>query len=401
MINETMYGYGASKSSIREIAAYGAARKAQIGAENVFDFSLGNPSVPAPAEVAASLKASAELPPAQVHGYTPANGLPACREAVAASLSRRFSAEMGERPVADADDLYITCGAAASLTITLHAVTNPGDEVIVIAPYFPEYRVWIETCDCTCVEVMADASTFQIDADAVAAAVTERTAAVIIDSPNNPVGSIYSDDNLKELATVLERKSAEYGHPIYLLSDEPYRELYYEEDEKPAWVPSLYRNTLVAYSWSKSMSLPGERIAYILVPPQVDDWRTVYDAVVGAGRFLGYICASTLFQHTVAECIDAPVNKEPYAINRKIFMEGLERIGYTFVKPQGAFYMWIKALEPDANAFYERAKAHELLLVPSDGFGMKGWVRAGYCCSKETIEGALTAFQDLWDEYHN
>ena len=216
MINETMYGYGASKSSIREIAAYGAARKAEIGAENVFDFSLGNPSVPAPAEVAASLTASAALPPAQIHGYTPANGLPACREAVAASLTRRFSAEMGGRDVAAAGDLYITCGAAASLTITLHAVTNPGDEVIVIAPYFPEYRVWIETCGCTCVEVMADPATFQIDAEAVAAAITERTAAVIVDSPNNPVGTVYARETLQALAGALARRGEELGHPIYL-----------------------------------------------------------------------------------------------------------------------------------------------------------------------------------------
>ena len=296
MINETMYGYGASKSSIREIAAYGAARKAQIGAENVFDFSLGNPSVPAPAEVAASLKASAELPPAQVHGYTPANGLPACREAVAASLSRRFSAEMGERPVADADDLYITCGAAASLTITLHAVTNPGDEVIVIAPYFPEYRVWIETCDCTCVEVMADASTFQIDADAVAAAVTERTAAVIIDSPNNPVGTVYTRETLEKLAAALERRGRETGHPIYLISDEPYREITYGS-EVP-WVPAIYERTIVCYSYSKSLSLPGERIGWVLVPPTNPEHDRLVPTVAGAGRTLGFVCAPAVFPVT-------------------------------------------------------------------------------------------------------
>ena len=350
MINETMYGYGASKSSIREIAAYGAARKARIGAENVFDFSLGNPSVPAPAEVAASLKASAELPPAQVHGYTPANGLPACREAVAASLSRRFSAEMGERPVADADDLYITCGAAASLTITLHAVTNPGDEVIVIAPYFPEYRVWIETCGCTCVEVMADASTFQIDADAVAAAVTERTAAVIIDSPNNPVGTVYTRETLEKLAAALERRGQETGHPIYLISDEPYREITYGA-EVP-WVPAIYERTIVCYSYSKSLSLPGERIGWVLVPPTNPE-----------------------HDRLVAEA------------------------GYEYIEPAGAFYLWVKALEPDASAFFERAKAHELLPVPSDSFGCPGWVRVGYCVSYETIVNSMPAWQALAAEY--
>ena len=397
MINETMYGYGASKSSIREIAAYGAARKAQIGAENVFDFSLGNPSVPAPAEVAASLKASAELPPAQVHGYTPANGLPACREAVAASLSRRFSAEMGERPVADADDLYITCGAAASLTITLHAVTNPGDEVIVIAPYFPEYRVWIETRGCTCVEVMADASTFQIDADAVAAAVTERTAAVIIDSPNNPVGTVYTRETLEKLAAVLERRGQETGHPIYLISDEPYREITYGA-EVP-WVPAIYERTIVCYSYSKSLSLPGERIGWVLVPNTNPDHDELVLAIAGAGRKLGFVCAPAIFQRVVIDCVDEPTDVEAYAENRRALTEGLSALGYEFVEPQGAFYLWVKALEPDANAFFERAKSFELLPVPSDSYGCQGWVRVGYCVAHETIVNSMPAWKKLAESY--
>ena len=399
MINETMYGYGASKSSIREIAAYGAARKAQIGAENVFDFSLGNPSVPAPAEVAASLKASAELPPAQVHGYTPANGLPACREAVAASLSRRFSAEMGKRPVADADDLYITCGAAASLTITLHAVTNPGDEVIVIAPYFPEYRVWIETCGCTCVEVMADASTFQIDADAVAAAVTERTAAVIIDSPNNPVGTVYTRETLEKLAAALERRGRETGHPIYLISDEPYREITYGV-EVP-YVPTIYPRTLVCYSYSKALSLPGERVGYVYVSDTMDaeEADRVFFAVAGAGRAHGYICAPVLFQRVAAACVDEPSDVEAYATNRRILTEALDEMGYEYVQPDGAFYLWVRALEPDAQAFSDRAKQHELLIVPSDSFGVPGWVRMSYCIARETIENSLPALKALKESY--
>lgn len=397
MINETMYGYGASKSSIREIAAYGAARKAQIGAENVFDFSLGNPSVPAPAEVAASLKASAELPPAQVHGYTPANGLPACRGAVAASLSRRFSAEMGERPVADADDLYITCGAAASLTITLHAVTNPGDEVIVIAPYFPEYRVWIETCDCTCVEVMADASTFQIDADAVAAAITERTAAVIIDSPNNPVGTVYTRETLEKLAAALERRGQETGHPIYLISDEPYREITYGA-EVP-WVPAIYERTIVCYSYSKSLSLPGERIGWVLVPPTNPEHDRLVPTVAGAGRTLGFVCAPAIFQRVLIDCVDVPSDVDAYARNREALTRGLAEVGYEYIEPAGAFYLWVKALEPDASAFFERAKAHELLPVPSDSFGCPGWVRVGYCVSYETIVNSMPAWQALAAEY--
>ena len=397
MINETMYGYGASKSSIREIAAYGAARKAEIGAENVFDFSLGNPSVPAPAEVAASLTASAALPPAQIHGYTPANGLPACREAVAASLTRRFSAEMGGRDVAAAGDLYITCGAAASLTITLHAVTNPGDEVIVIAPYFPEYRVWIETCGCTCVEVMADPATFQIDAEAVAAAITERTAAVIIDSPNNPVGTVYTRETLQALAGALARRGEELGHPIYLISDEPYREITYGA-EVP-WVPAIYDRTIVCYSYSKSLSLPGERIGWVLVPNTNPEHDRLALAVAGAGRKLGFVCAPALFQHVVIDCVDEPTNVEAYAENRRVLTEGLSALGYEFIEPQGAFYLWVKALEPDASAFFERAKALELLPVPSDSFGCPGWVRVGYCVSKETIVNSMPAWKKLAESY--
>ena len=397
MINETMYGYGASKSSIREIAAYGAARKAEIGAENVFDFSLGNPSVPAPAEVAASLTASAALPPAQIHGYTPANGLPACREAVAASLTRRFSAEMGGRDVAAAGDLYITCGAAASLTITLHAVTNPGDEVIVIAPYFPEYRVWIETCGCTCVEVMADPATFQIDAEAVAAAITERTAAVIIDSPNNPVGTVYTRETLQALAGALARRGEELGHPIYLISDEPYREITYGA-EVP-WVPAIYDRTIVCYSYSKSLSLPGERIGWVLVPLTNPEHDRLIPTVAGAGRTLGFVCAPAIFQRVLIDCVDVPSDVDAYARNREALTAGLAEASYEYIEPAGAFYLWVKALEPDANAFFERARAHELLPVPSDSFGCPGWVRVGYCVSYDTIVNSMSAWRALAAEY--
>ena len=397
MINETMYAYGASKSSIREIAAYGAARKAQIGADKVFDFSLGNPSVPAPAAVAESIRRSLELPPAQLHGYTPANGLPACREAIASSLTRRFSTEMGGRAVASPDDLYVTCGAAASLSITLHAVTNPGDEVIVIAPYFPEYRVWIETCGATCVEVMADAETFQIDVPAVVAAVTSRTAAVIVDSPNNPVGTVYSRENLTALASALRARSEELGRPVYLVSDEPYREITYGA-EVP-WVPGLYERTIVCYSYSKSLSLPGERIGWVLVPPTNPEHDRLVPAVAGAGRSLGFVCAPALFQRVVIDCVDEPSDVDAYARNREALTSGLAAVGYSFVEPAGAFYLWVKALEPDAQAFFERAKAHELLPVPSDSFGCGGWVRVGYCVSHDTIVRSMPAWESLVGEY--
>lgn len=390
-INEKSYAYGAQKSSIREIAAYGSARKAQIGAENVFDFSLGNPSIPAPESVRASIARALELPPTQLHGYTPAPGLPAAREAVAASLNRRFGTSYA------AGDVYLTCGAAASLSISFHTLVNPGDEVIVIAPYFPEYRVWIETAGATCVEVMADPETFQIDVPAVAAAVNERTKAIVINSPNNPVGSVYAQKNLEDLAAALHDAQKRLGTQVYLISDEPYREITYGA-EVP-WVPAIYDRTIVCYSYSKSLSLPGERIGWVLVPSTNPEHDRLVLAVAGAGRKLGFVCAPALFQHVVIDCVDEPTNVEAYVENRRVLTEGLSALGYEFIEPQGAFYLWVKALEPDASAFFERAKALELLPVPSDSFGCPGWVRVGYCVSKETIVNSMPAWKKLAESY--
>lgn len=390
-INEKSYAYGAQKSSIREIAAYGSARKAQIGAENVFDFSLGNPSIPAPESVRASIARALELPPTQLHGYTPAPGLPAAREAVAASLNRRFGTSYA------AGDVYLTCGAAASLSISFHTLVNPGDEVIVIAPYFPEYHVWIETAGAACVEVMADPETFQIDVAAVAAAITAKTKAIVINSPNNPVGSVYAEQNLADLASALRDAEKRLGTKIYLVSDEPYREITY--GAVVPWVPSIYDRTIVCYSYSKSLSLPGERIGWVLVPSTNPEHDRLVLAVAGAGRKLGFVCAPALFQHVVIDCVDEPTNVEAYAENRRVLTEGLSALGYEFIEPQGAFYLWVKALEPDANAFFERAKALELLPVPSDSFGCPGWVRVGYCVSKETIVNSMPAWKKLAESY--
>ena len=391
-INSKSYEYGASKSSIREIAAYGAARKAEIGAQNVYDFSLGNPSVPAPDAVRDSIAHALTLPATVLHGYTPANGLPAARQAVADSLNRRFGTGYA------ADDLYLTCGAAASISIVLNAVCTQGEEVIVIAPYFPEYAVFIANAGASCVEVMADSDTFQIDVDAVEAAINEHTAAVMIDSPNNPVGSVYVRENLQALATMLERKSQELGHAIYLVSDEPYREIAYGV-EVP-WVPDLYDRTLVCYSYSKSLSLPGERIGWVLVPNTNPEHDSLVPAIAGAGRKMGFVCAPALFQRVLIDCVDEPTNIEAYERNRIALTKGLAKIGYEFIEPQGAFYLWMRALEPDANAFFERAKGFELLPVPSDSFGCTGWVRVGYCVSYQTIVGSMPAWQALWDSYH-
>ena len=391
-INQKSYELGVSKSSIREIAAYGAARKAEIGAENVYDFSLGNPSIPAPDAVRDSIAHALTLPATTLHSYTPANGLPAARKAVADSLNRRFGTAYA------ADDLYLTCGAAASISIVLNAICDEGDEVIVIAPFFPEYRVFIENAGATCVEVMADAATFQIDVEAVAAAVTERTAAVMIDSPNNPVGSVYARENLVALADALRERSEAVGRPVYLISDEPYREIAY--DVEVPWVPDLYDRTLVCYSYSKSLSLPGERIGWVLVPGTNPEHDELVPAVAGAGRKMGFVCAPALFQRVLIDCVDEPTNIDAYARNRKALTEGLAAIGYEFIEPQGAFYLWMRALEPDANAFFERAKEFDLLPVPSDSFGCPGWVRVGYCVSYETIANSMPAWQKLWDTYH-
>jgi aspartate aminotransferase len=390
-INQKSYDYGAAKSSIREIAAYGAARKAQIGAQNVFDFSLGNPSVPAPDAVRASIVRNAALPASQLHGYTPAAGLPAARQAVADSLNRRFQTSY------EPGDLYLTCGAAAAISITLHAIVNPGDEVIVIAPYFPEYRVWIETAGATCVEVMADATTFQVDTAAVDAAITPNTKAVIIDSPNNPVGAVYTRQTLLSLASVLSGRSEELGHPIYLVSDEPYREITYGA-EVP-WVPAIYDRTIVCYSYSKSLSLPGERIGWALVPNTNPDHDELVLAIAGAGRKLGFVCAPALFQRVLIDCVDEPTNVEAYARNREALAGGLRKLGYTCIEPEGAFYLWVKSLEPDAEAFFRRARDLELLPVPSNSFGCEGWVRLGYCVSYETIVGSMPAWQKLAESY--
>ena len=393
MINQTSYEYGAQPNAMRELHAYGEARKAVVGEDKVYDFSLGNPSVPAPDSVAEAITEIAKMPAVQLHGYTPAQGLVSTRTAIADNLNRRFGTDYTY------ENLYLTLGAAASLDASIGAVTNRGDNVIVIAPFFSEYTVWIEHAGATCVEVPARATDFQIDPDALASAINDRTSAVIINSPNNPVGVIYTPENLEETAAVLRAKSKEYGHPIFLISDEPYREIYYDEANKPSWVPDIYENTLVCYSWSKSLSMPGERMGYVLVPNKVEDSRNVYLAVAGSGRALGYICAPALFQLVIERCVDEMPDIESYRTNKELLKSILDEYGYEYIEPQGAFYLWMKALEPDAEAFSEKAKEHELMLVPSDTLGSKGWVRLGYCVSKETIEGSREAFGALMADY--
>jgi aspartate aminotransferase len=392
MINETMQSLGEEPSAIRELFAYGLARKAEIGEDRVFDFSIGNPSVPTPRAVSSAIAEAAEAPSQQVHAYTPAAGAASARTAIADNLNRRFGQGY------TSENLYLTCGAAASLSISLKALIEPGDEVIVISPFFPEYRIWIEMHGARLVDVPARDSDFQIDLPALHAALNLHTKALIINTPNNPVGAVYSEQTLRALAQVLADASAEFGHPVFLISDEPYRELVYGGVEVP-WVPSIYPNTLVCYSWSKSLSLPGERIGYILVPDAVDSSRQVYAAICGAGRALGFVCAPALFQRVIAQCIDEPADIAAYERNRRLLTDILDELDFEYIRPDGAFYLWVKSLEPDENSFAQRAKKHELLLVPSDSFGMHGWVRLGYCVSEKVIVGSADAFRALRAEY--
>ena len=323
--------------------------------------------------------------------YTSNYGTPELRKAIAEKLKRDNDVDY------TADEILVTIGVGEGTYAAVAAFLNPGDEVIVIAPYFPEYRVWIETSGATCVEVLADPATFQVDVAAVAAAVTERTKAVVINSPNNPVGSVYSRGNLETLAAALHDAEKRLGTTIYLVADEPYREITYGA-EVP-WVPGVYDRTIVCYSYSKSLSLPGERIGWVLVPPTNPEHDDLVLAVAGAGRKLGFVCAPALFQRVLVDCVDCPSDVDAYAENRRALTEGLSRLGYEFIEPEGAFYLWVKALEPDANAFFERARALELLPVPSDSFGCPGWVRVGYCVSHETIVNSMPAWEKLAASY--
>lgn len=392
MINQQMYALGAAPNKIRELFMYGLGRKAEIGADNVYDYSIGNPSVPAPDAVREAFLALLEDDPVSVHEYTPSPGDPAVRAAIAEHISRRFGVE------AAAANVYVTSGASSAIAITFCAVCQPGDEIITPSPYFPEYKTWAHTAQCKLVEVPVLEPSFQLDVDAIERAITPRTSAIIINTPNNPVGAVYPAEALERLAEVLRRKGDEFGRTIYLVSDEPYREIVYGA-EVP-YIPAIYTDTIVCYTWSKSLSLPGERIGYIHVNDAIGNAAEISTAVSGAGRALGYICAPVLLQRVVARCLDVPADVAEYAKNRAILTEMLREIGYEFVEPDGAFYLWMRALEPDAQAFSDRAKEHELLLVPSDSFGCAGWVRLSYCIAESTIRASRGALQALWDSYH-
>ena len=394
MVSKKMYELGSKRSEIRELFEYGKKRAAEIGAENVYDFSIGNPSVPAPACVKETLTdLICNTDPVMLHGYTSAQGDLGVRQACADYICKTHGT------ACSANDFYMTCGAAASLTISLNALAQDDDEAIVLAPYFPEYKVFITQAGMKCVEVKCKQEDFQIDFDAFEAALTPHTKAVIINSPNNPSGAVFSEDTIKKLADILETAQKKYNRSIYIIADEPYRELVYDENIIVPFIPNYYKNTLVCYSFSKSLSLPGERIGYIFVTPEADGHDAVCFAVCGAGRALGFVCAPSLFQKMVPYCIGKTSDISIYKKNRDLLFDALTSFGYTAVRPDGAFYLFVKALEQDAHAFCEKAKAHNLLLVASDSFGFPGYVRISYCVSTEMIERSLPAFEALASEY--
>ena len=393
MLNEKMYALGSKRSIIREIFEYCKTRAAEIGADKVFDFSIGNPSVEPPKEIE---NAICELlkneSPVLLHGYTSAQGDLGVRQAIADEINAKFGAGV------NANSIYMTCGAAASLTISLRALLNEGEECVVFAPFFTEYRVFIENAGGRVVVSKPMEKTFQIDVADFESKITEKTKAVIVNSPNNPSGVVYSESTIRSVCAVLERKQAEYGHPIFLIADEPYRELVFGDITVP-YLMNYYDNTIVCYSYSKALSLPGERIGYIAVSPKAQDAQRVYLAVCGAGRSLGYVCAPSLFQQVIKKTIGARVDVNIYKENRDILYNALTEYGYECVAPDGAFYLFVKALEDDAYRFYERAKEKEILVVPCDDFGVTGYVRIAYCVDKQRIVNALPAFKALAEEY--
>ena len=393
MVSQAMKNLGTARSVIRELFEYGNQRAAVVGRENVYDFSLGNPSVAPPPVVNETAIRLLQEPNSPIHAYTSAPGDYAARQRFAGSLNRRFQGNY--KP----EQLYLTVGAAASLCCCFHALSCPGDEIIVFAPYFPEYSVFIAGAGAKMVVIPPEMEHFQIDFDAFEQALTPNTKGVVINSPNNPSGVVYSLETLQKLAGILKEKAAQYGHPIYLISDEPYREIVFSGFQVP-WVPHLYEDTLVCYSYSKSLSLPGERLGYVLVPDQVTDSADVYAAIAGAGRCLGYVNAPSLFQQVTSLCCEETSDLAFYERNANILVPALREMGYHVPQPGGAFYLFPRSLEPDDLAFSERAKKDfDLLLVPGTGFGAPGHVRLAFCVDTGMIERSLPKFKALAESY--
>ena len=393
MINQKSKELGNNPSVIRDLFEYGKKRKAEIGDKNVFDFSIGNPSVPPPQCVTDSLiNLLKYAEPAALHGYTSAVGDKKVRDEISQYINTTYKAKTS------GDFIYLTAGAAASLTISLNALLNKDEEVIVFAPFFPEYRVFIEKAGGKVKIVNPVEPTFKPNFKEFEKSITSKTKAVIINSPNNPTGVVLNEEDIQTLTEILNKKQEEFKSEIYLISDEPYRELLYTDNKYP-FITNYYKNSIVCYSFSKSISLPGERIGYILVNPNCKDVKDVFYAICGAGRALGFVCAPALFQYLIPHCLGQTADISIYKNNRDLLYNALTKYGYEVVKPDGAFYLFVKALEYDANKFSNTAKNYELLLVPSDSFGYKGYIRISYCVSTEQIKNSLPAFEKLINYY--
>ena len=394
MVNQEYYNLGTAPSVIRQLFAYGLEQAAKVGPEKVYDYSLGNPSIPAPKKVNESIKKIVdETDSIKLHGYSMAAGFDTARAAVAKDLAERFGLDV------KASELFFTCGAAPALISIIKALIVDADsEIMAVAPFFPEYRPFVNANGGKLVVVPADTKAFQIHLDEVEKRITANTQGIIINSPNNPSGVVYTEETLKGLAALLERKSAEYGHPIYIIADEPYRELVYGGVKVP-FIPCLYKNTIVCYSYSKSLSLPGERIGYVYVPSFADDRDAVFAAIAGAARIMGHVCPPTLIQKVIELCAEERPDLVAYEEYRKLLYKSLREMGYECAKPDGAFYLFVKAPNGDANAFSEKAKLdHNLLVVPADGFGCPGYFRLSYCVSNDMIRRSLPAFRAMMEE---
>ena len=390
MISQQMYALGANRSCIRDLFEYGRSRAQVVGEENVFDYSLGNPSIPAPRQVDQTIvELLRELPSLQVHGYTSAVGDLGARQAIADDLNLRYDA--GVR----AQDLFLGCGAAPELISVIRALAVEDAQFIVVAPFFPEYRPFVQSNGGKLVVVPADVPDFQIDLQAVEQAITTHTQAIIINSPNNPSGTVYTRKTLEDLAALLERKGKEIGHPIYIIADEPYRELTYGVEA--TFIPNIYPNTVVCYSYSKSLSLPGERIGYVYVPRQAADHDALFAAVAGAARACGHVCAPSLMQKVIARCASLRPDLKAYDENRRLLMDSLMQMGYEMAKPDGAFYLFVKAPNGNAAEFSQMAKELDLLVVPGDDFGCPEYFRICYCVDKAMIQKSLSAFQTMME----
>ena len=391
MLPEKTLSWGLSRNCMRELSAYGARRKQEIGAENVYDFALGNPSVLPPEIVNQSIIDIIREEGNTVHAYTPAAGLLSLRRKIADDLNDRFHLDI------TADLLYIATGAAGALAASLRGTLLPGDKVICLAPFFTEYRVFVEAAGGE-VNVVPPAEDFSLNLDGIKAALNDRTKAIIINSPNNPSGAVVSAGELTRLGALLRAHEERIGNTVYLISDEPYREIVYDGIDY-ACPLNYYDDSVMCYSFSKALSIPGERIGYFAVSPRMEDAANVYASIVGAARGLGYVNPPALFQRVIERSIGCYSDISEYKINRDILCKGLKELGYEFAEPQGAFYLFVKALEPDALAFSDRARSYELLLPASNDFGCSGYVRISYCVPRETIENAMPAFKALMDSY--